>query len=160
MKNDLTETERKFLVTSSEFKKKAFKKNRVVQAFLNTDPQRTVRVRINAGNAYLTIKGSSNVSGMTRFEWEKEIEVDEAEELLKLCLPGKIEKIRHFVEVGSHIYEIDEFLNDNEGLVIAEIELHSEDEVFEMPSWLGEEVTGQIKYYNSQLSQNPFGNWK
>lgn len=160
MGNNLTETERKFLVSSTDFKQEAYKKNRIVQGFLSTDPNRTVRIRINTDKAFLTIKGRSNSSGMTRFEWEKPIDVDEAEELLKLCLPGKIEKIRHLVKAGSHIYEVDEFLNENEGLIIAEIELKTEGEEFELPSWLGEEVTGQVKYYNSQLSHNPFKNWK
>lgn len=159
MTNDLTETERKFLVTSSDFKNEAYKKNRIVQGFLSTDPERTVRIRINGEKAFITIKGKSNQSGLTRFEWEKEIRIDEAEELLKLCLPGKIEKIRYLVKVGGHIFEVDEFLNENEGLIIAEIELKTENETYELPSWLGEEVTGQIKYYNSQLSQNPFKSW-
>lgn len=160
MTNKHIETERKFLVTSTDFKKEAYKKNRIVQGFLSTDPDRTVRIRINGNKAYLTIKGKSNESGLTRFEWEKEINVDEAEALLKLCLPGKIEKIRHLVKAGRHVYEVDEFLNENQGLIIAEIELKTEDETFEMPLWLGEEVTGQVKYYNSQLSNNPFKNWK
>ena len=160
MGNNLTETERKFLVSSTDFKQQAFKKNRIVQGFLSTDPNRTVRIRINTNNAFITIKGRSNDSGMTRFEWEKEIGVDEAEALLKLCLPGIIEKIRHHVKTGNHIYEVDEFLNDNEGLIIAEIELKTEEEEFELPAWLGEEVTGQVKYYNSQLSQNPYKSWE
>lgn len=159
MKPEFIETERKFLVKSSSFKEKAFQSNRIVQGFLSTDPHRTVRIRINGKNAYITIKGASDKSGMTRFEWEKEIGVNEAEELLKLCLPGQIEKIRHLVKIGDHIYEVDEFLKENQGLIIAEIELQTEDEEFEVPVWLGKEVTGEIRYYNSQLSQNPFNTW-
>lgn len=159
MRPDLIETERKFLVKSSAYKDLAFYKSRIVQGFLSTDPERTVRIRVNGGNGFLTIKGGTGNSGVTRFEWEKEIPIDEAELLLKLCLPGKIEKIRHLVRIGLHVFEVDEFLNENHGLVIAEIELKTEDEVFETPSWLGAEVTGEIKYYNSQLSRNPYKTW-
>lgn len=160
MRPDFTETERKFLVKSSSYKENAFQSSRIVQGFLSTDPERTVRIRINGEKGYITIKGGADESGMTRFEWEKNITVHEAEELLKHCLPGKIEKIRHLVKMGSHIFEVDEFLQENQGLVIAEIELQAEDEEFESPVWLGEEVTGEIKYYNSQLSQNPYKSWK
>ena len=160
MGTDLTETERKFLVSSMDFKNEAFDKNRIVQGFLNTDPQRTVRIRINGEKGFLTIKGGSNESGLSRFEWEKEIDIVEAGHLLQLCLPGKIEKIRHLVKVNNHIFEVDEFLNENEGLIIAEIELKNEKEKIPSPAWLGKEVTGEVKYYNSQLSQHPFTNWK
>lgn len=157
---DLTETERKFLVRSLDFKNEAYDKSRIVQGFLSTDPHRTVRIRINGEKGFLTIKGGSNESGLTRFEWEKEIKIDEAEHLLKLCLPGKIEKIRHLVKVEGHIYEVDEFLDENLGLIVAEIELRDESEKFTKPSWLGKEVTGETKFYNSQLSINPFNSWK
>lgn len=157
---ELTETERKFLVTSMDFKTETLDNSRILQGFLSTDPHRTVRVRINGEKGFITIKGGSNESGLSRFEWEKEIEIGEAEQLLNLCLPGKIEKIRHLVRSGSHIFEVDEFLNENQGLIIAEIELNYEDEKFETPAWLGKEVTGEIKYYNSQLSQHPFNTWK
>lgn len=160
MNPDFTETERKFLVKSSSYKEKAFQSSRIVQGFLSTDPERTVRIRINGQKGYITIKGGSGESGMTRFEWEKEIAVNEAEELLKLCLPGKVEKIRHLVKMGRHTFEVDEFLEENQGLVIAEIELKTEDEEFESPLWLGDEVTGETKYYNSQLSRNPFKTWR
>ncbi len=160
MKADLIETERKFLVTSLDFKKEAFKKNRIVQGFLTTDPDRTVRIRVNGEKGFITIKGGSNNKGLSRFEWEKEIETCEAEELLKLCLPGKIEKFRYLVRSGKHTFEVDEFLNENYGLVIAEIELNNEREGFNTPSWLGKEVTGETKYYNSQLSLKPFNSWK
>jgi CYTH domain-containing protein len=119
-----------------------------------------VRIRIRGDQAFLTIKGKSSKNGLTRFEWEKEIPVVEAEELMKLCEPGIIEKTRYLVEIEEQTFEIDEFFGENEGLIVAEIELHSENDTFKKPEWLGEEVTGEIRYYNSQLSQNPFINWK
>ena len=160
MGTDFTETERKFLVKSMDFKNEAFEKSHIVQGFLSKDPQRTVRIRINGDHGFITIKGGSNESGLSRFEWEKALEMDEAERLLQLCLPGKIDKIRHLVKVDNHIFEVDEFLNENEGLIIAEIELKNENEKFSSPAWLGKEVTGEVKYYNSQLSQHPFSYWK
>jgi len=108
----------------------------------------------------MTIKGKSSESGVSRYEWEKEIPVDEAQALLKLCEPGKIEKYRYLVPVGQHLFEVDEFLGDNQGLSIAEVELNSEQEHFLKPEWLGEEVTGQNQYYNSQLTLNPYKNWE
>lgn len=154
------EIERKFLVTSSAFKEEAFDKTRIVQGFLSVDPQRTVRIRINGPKGFITIKGISDKKGLSRFEWEKELEIDEAEQLMDLCLPGKIEKYRHLVRSGDHIFEVDEFLNENKGLIIAEIELKDEEEKFTRPAWIGQEVTGDIKYYNSQLSLYPYGTWK
>lgn len=156
----MQEIERKFLVTSSDFKKEAFKQTRIVQGFLNTHPERTVRIRIKGNYGYLTIKGKSNPSGLSRFEWEKEISLAEAEELLPLCEPGMIDKIRFEVNVGNHTFEVDEFRGENYGLVVAEVELKSENESFESPDWLGEEVTGEHKYYNSNLSKHPFKAWK
>jgi CYTH domain-containing protein len=156
----MVEIERKFLVRSEGFKTQASKKFRIIQGFLNTHPERTVRIRIRGDQAFLTIKGKSSKNGLTRFEWEKEIPVLEAEELMKLCEPGIIEKMRYLVEIEEHTFEIDEFFGDNQGLIVAEIELHSENDIFEKPEWLGEEVTGEIRYYNSQLSKNPFINWK
>lgn len=155
----MLEIERKFLVTSDAYKKEAFFQKRIIQGYLNSNPERTVRVRIKENKAYLTIKGSSNTSGMSRFEWEKEIPVDEAKNLLLLCEKGVIDKTRFEVKIGNHIYEIDEFYGENEGLEMAEIELQSETELFEKPSWLGEEVTNDKRYYNSYLSKNPFKNW-
>lgn len=155
----MVEIERKFLVRSDKFKTQASEKFRIIQGFLNTHPERTVRIRIRADQAFLTIKGKSSKNGLTRFEWEKEIPVDEAEELLKLCEPGLIEKTRFLVKIKNHTFEIDEFYGANQGLIVAEIELHSENDIFEKPEWLGEEVTGDIRYYNSQLSKKPFGNW-
>ncbi|MDO6854952.1 CYTH domain-containing protein [Cellulophaga lytica] len=155
----MVEIERKFLVKSDAFKAESIAEKRIVQGFLNTDPERTVRVRIKGDDGFLTIKGKSNSTGTSRFEWEKEIPVKEAEALLKLCEEGVIDKIRYNVTVANHLYEVDEFFSDNQGLIIAEVELKDEDEEFVKPNWLGEEVTGDIKYYNSQLSKNPFKNW-
>ena len=156
----MIEIERKFLVTSEAYKKDAFKSTRITQGFLNTDKKRTVRIRIKENQGFLTIKGKSNDSGLSRFEWEKEIPIREAESLLQLCKKGIIDKIRYEIKVGQHIFEVDEFLGENQGLTIAEVELTDENETFTKPNWLGEEVTGQIKYYNSQLSKQPFNTWK
>lgn len=154
------EIERKFLVKSEDFKSDAIKKERIVQGFLNTDPLRTVRVRIKGDKGYMTVKGKGNISGTTRFEWEKEISFKEADALMKLSEPGVIDKVRYYVEVGNHIFEVDEFFGENSGLIVAEIELKHEEEDFLKPIWLGDEVTSDIKYYNSQLSKNPFKTWK
>lgn len=153
------EIERKFLVTSETYKAEAFSKKRIVQGFLNTHPERTVRVRIKGNKGYITVKGKSNKAGTTRFEWERELEVPEAESLLKLCEEGVIEKTRYEVKAENHIFEIDEFFGNNQGLTVAEIELSEENESFMKPSWLGKEVTGEVKYYNSALSKKPFRNW-
>lgn len=155
----MQEIERKFLVLSDDFKTLAFTQNRIVQGYLNSDPERTVRVRIKGTKGFLTIKGKGNETGTTRLEWEKEIAVSEAELLLPLCEKGVIDKIRYEIKVGKHIYEVDVFAGDNHGLIMAEIELSSEDEMFEKPQWLGEEVTGDNRYYNACLSNNPFKNW-
>ena len=155
----MVEIERKFLVTSNEYLKAFTKQNRIVQGYLSSDPKRTVRIRLKGENGYLTIKGESNESGLSRFEWEKEISYTDAENLLSLCEKGVIDKIRYEVIVGVHVYEVDVFSKDNEGLIIAEIELQNENESFEKPTWLGKEVTGNIKYYNSYLSKNPYKNW-
>jgi CYTH domain-containing protein len=154
------EIERKFLVNSDAFKKEATASTRIVQGFLNTHPKRTVRIRIDGDFGYLTVKGLSNESGTSRFEWEKEITPEEAEELIPLCEQKILEKTRYKIPNGNHFFEVDEFHGENEGLVIAEIELQNEKEVFEIPDWLGKEVTGEIKYYNSQLSKQPFNTWK
>ena len=155
----MIEIERKFLVTSEAFKKEAFAQNRIAQGYLSSVPERTVRVRIKGDKGFLTIKGASNESRLSRFEWEKEIPVDEATALLKLCEKGIIDKTRFEVKIGNHIFEVDEFYGENEGLIIAEVELKSETETFEKPIWLGKEVTNDIRYYNSYLSKNPFRNW-
>ncbi len=156
----MQEIERKFLVTSEVFKNEAHKRMRIVQGFLNTNPERTVRIRIQGNDGFLTIKGKSNKSGLSRFEWEKQISLAEAEELLHLCEPGIIEKTRYEIYSDNHTFEVDDFMGENEGLIIAEIELDSENEPFSKPEWLGKEVTGDVKYYNSNLSKNPFKTWK
>lgn len=155
----MIEIERKFLVTSTEFIKEAFRQSRIVQGYLNSNPERTVRVRMKSNKGFLTIKGIGNETGLSRFEWEKEIPVTEAEQLLHLCENGVIDKIRHEVKVGNNVYEVDVFSGVNEGLIIAEIELTDENESFEKPTWLGMEVTNDNRYYNAYLSSNPFKNW-
>jgi adenylate cyclase len=155
----MVEIERKFLVSSNAFKDEAFTQNRIKQGYLSAVPERTVRVRIKGEKGFLTIKGISNESGLSRFEWEKEIPVDEAEKLLLLCEAGVIDKTRFEIKMGGHIFEVDEFYGENEGLVMAEIELKSESETFEKPNWLGQEVTNDKRYYNSYLSNNPFKKW-
>jgi len=155
----MLEIERKFLVNSEAFKKEAIKETRIVQAYLNSHPERSVRIRIKGQKGVLTIKGKGNASGASRFEWEKEISLKDAEALLPLCEKGSIHKTRYEIIAGKHTFEVDEFYDDNAGLIIAEVELVSENEVFEKPNWLGEEVTGQKKYYNSQLVSNPFLDW-
>jgi CYTH domain-containing protein len=156
----MIEIERKFLVSSKAFKEEAFKSTRIIQGFLNTHKERTVRIRIKGDKGFLTVKGESSNDGLMRFEWEKEISKTEAKSLLKLCESGIIDKIRYEVNVGNHIFEVDEFYGDNEGLIVAEVELKNESESFERPNWLADEVTGNIKYYNSQLSKQPFNTWK
>lgn len=156
---NMIEIERKFLVKSMAFKDEAFKSTRIIQGFLNTAKERTVRVRLKGDIGFLTIKGASTNNGLSRFEWEKEIKKNEAKSLLALCEKGVIDKIRYEIEVNEHIFEVDEFFGDNEGLVIAEIELNTETETFTKPHWLGEEVTGDNRYYNSQLSKKPYKSW-
>lgn len=155
----MIEIERKFLVTSFEYKNEAYAKKSIVQGYLSSNPERMVRIRTNGKDGFITIKGMGNKSGMSRFEWEKMISLEEATALLKLCEEGAIEKIRYEVKVGNHVFEVDEFFGENKGLVMAEIELENEDEVFEKPSWLGKEVTNDVKYYNAYLSNNPFTKW-
>jgi adenylate cyclase len=156
----MNEIERKFLVTSTEFLSESKKSNRIVQGYLNSNPERTVRIRIKGTQGFITIKGKGNESGTTRFEWEKEIEVTEAEQLLLLCEDGVIDKIRYEIPFGKHLYEVDVFEGDNKGLIIAEIELEDENESFEKPNWLGEEVTGDDRYYNASLSISSYKNWQ
>ena len=156
----LQEIERKFKVKSNTYKTLATKIVRITQGYLSSVPERTVRVRIKGEEAFLTIKGSSNESGTTRFEWEKAIAVADAEQLLTLCERGVIDKTRYLVPCGELFFEVDEFYGDNEGLVMAEIELPDEKATFARPDWLGEEVTGDKRYYNSMLMKNPYKNWK
>ncbi|AWA29453.1 adenylate cyclase [Flavobacterium magnum] len=156
----MIEIERKFLVVSEDFKEQAFAKNHIAQGYLNSHPERTVRIRIKGEIGFLTIKGKGNESGTTRLEWETELSLMDAKPLLALCEKGVIDKTRYEVKVGRHVFEIDEFHGDNEGLLIAEIELRDENESFQHPAWLGKEVTGEAKYYNAYLSKNPFSEWK
>ena len=156
----MEEIERKFLVESTDFIKESTVNNRIVQGYLNSNPERTVRVRIKGNKGFLTIKGKGNENGTTRFEWEKEIPVSEAKALLILCESGIIDKIRYEIPLGKHTFEVDVFSGENQGLIIAEVELTSENEFFEQPNWLGKEVTGDKKYYNSHLSEHPFCSWK
>ena len=155
----MIEIERKFLVTSTQFLTEAFQQNRIVQGYLSTIPERTVRVRIKGEKGFLTIKGKGNESGMSRLEWEKEISFAEAEALLQLCEKGVIDKVRYEIKKGNHVFEVDVFSGENGGLILAEIELNSETESFEKPDWLGDEVTNDERYYNAYLSQNPFKTW-
>ncbi len=155
----MIEIERKFLVKNETFKSESIKKQLITQAYLSSDPKRSVRIRICEQNAYITIKGQTSESGTSRYEWEKEINIDDAKQLMLLCREGVVTKIRHLIPFKNHKFEVDEFLKDNSGLVIAEIELSNENEDFERPRWLGKEVTGIKKYYNSQLSQNAYLNW-
>jgi adenylate cyclase len=155
----MIEIERKFLVLNLDFIDQAVAKNRIVQGYLNSNPERTVRIRIKGDKGFITIKGIGNESGTTRLEWETEIAVLEAEKLLSLCENGVIDKTRYEIPVGKHTYEVDIFMGANQGLIIAEIELQFEHETFDKPIWLGDEVTGNEKYYNAYLSNNPFKNW-
>lgn len=156
----MIEIERKFLIKNTNFEMLALSKNTIAQGYLNSDAHRTVRVRLKNDQGYLTIKGKSNASGTSRFEWEKEIDWKEAEALLALCEEHVIAKTRYLIPCGNHQFEVDVFHGKNEGLILAEIELQDENEPFEKPNWLGEEVTGKIEYYNSYLSQHPFSTWK
>ena len=153
------EIERKFLVKNEDFKKEAMIETRIIQGYLSSIPERTVRVRVKDDKGFITIKGIGNASGASRYEWEKEIPVSEVEELLKICEPGVIDKTRFQVKAGAHIFEIDEFYGENNGLVVAEVELAAENENFIKPTWLGEEVTGDVKYYNSMLMKLPYTKW-
>lgn len=152
----MQEIERKFLVKNLDFIQEAHQQTRIVQGYLNTHSERTVRVRIKGESGFLTIKGQTNSSGTTRFEWEKEISLYEAEQLLNLCEPFPIEKIRYEVFFGEFLFEVDVFEGFHKGLVLAEIELLTENQSFEKPHWLGEEVTGKPEYYNSYLAKNIF----
>ncbi len=154
------EIERKFLVKNDGFKKEFVEEMRITQRYLSSVPERTVRVRIKGEKGFMTIKGIANESSVSRFEWEKEISVKDTNDLLKICEPGIIDKTRYNVKHGDHIFEVDEFYGENEGLIVAEVELSSEDEKFDKPDWLGKEVTGDVKYFNSMLMKNPYSSWK
>jgi CYTH domain-containing protein len=156
--NMSTEIERKFLVCG-DFIDQATEVTEIVQGYLSSSPDRTVRVRVRGEKGYITVKGLADDSGIARYEWEKEIPVDDARELLKLCEPTPVEKTRYLVHYGRHSFEVDVFHGANSGLVMAEIELLTADEAFEKPPWLGEEVSGDPRYYNSALSVKPYSRW-
>lgn len=152
------EIERKFLVDGDAWRTLGTA-TLLRQGYLSADPARTVRVRIDGERAFLTIKGKS--VGASRGEWEYPIPVAEAAELLDgLCQQPLVEKVRRRIAVGPHTWEVDEFLGANAGLVVAEIELASEDETFEKPDWVGREVTGEARYFNSNLIRHPYSQWK
>ena len=153
------EIERKFLV-AGPFKEQATRQTRIVQGYLSSVPERTVRVRIKGDKGFLTIKGIGNASGASRYEWEREIPVPDVEQLLAICEPGVIDKVRWLVPAGAHTFEVDEFHGENEGLVVAEVELGAEDEAYVRPAWLGTEVTGDPRYFNSMLMKNPYTRWE
>lgn len=153
------EIERKFLVLDDSFKHEAFSKSHIVQGYICSERGRSVRIRIRDERAYITIKGPSLSGGLARYEFEQEIPMDDARQLLTLCDPGIIDKTRWLVKAGSHTFEVDEFAGENQGLVIAEVELNSENEAYEKPHFIGQEVTGDRRYYNSQLRRNPYSRW-
>jgi len=154
------EIERKFLVTGDSYKQQAYACDRIAQGYICRQGGNSVRVRVRGEKGYLTIKGPSLDGGLSRYEWEREIPVAEALELMKLCHGGIIDKCRYLVKCGAHTFEVDEFYGDNEGLVVAEVELGSLSEPFECPPFLGREVTGEAKYYNGHLSRFPYKMWE
>lgn len=156
----MIEIERKFKVKSSDYKKLAYNSKIIVQGFLNSNKNRVVRVRIVGDKGVLTVKGKSTDDGLERFEWETSISKADALDLLKLCEQPLIEKCRYEVLFQEKIFEVDEFYGENEGLIIAEIELTTKDEFIDLPEWIGEEVTGDAKFYNANLITNPYKNWK
>ena len=153
------EIERKFLVNDESYKEMAFKSDRIAQGYICRQGGNSTRVRVRGDKGYLTIKGPSIDGGLSRFEWEKEIPASEAWELMKLCPTPIIDKTRYLVEFEGHVFEVDEFYGDNEGLVVTEVELSAIDEEFKKPPFLGKEVTGEGKYYNSSLSRFPYKCW-
>ncbi len=153
------EIERKFLVTG-EYKSLAYAHSHIEQGYFETAPGRTVRIRIRDDKAFLTIKGPSNKEGLSRYEFETEVPLEDGRQMMRLCRPGRINKDRWLIKNGSHTIEVDEFFGDNEGLVMAEIELESEEEEYVKPDFLGKEVTGDRRYYNSHLMRYPYLLWK
>lgn len=154
------EIERKFLVVGDAYRAMAYSSSRMRQGYICVMSGKTVRVRMRDAKGYLTIKGPSHDGGLSRYEFEKEITPDEASHLLALCEGSIIDKTRYLVRQGSHVFEVDEFHGDNEGLVIAEVELSAPDEPFDKPPFIGAEVTGDRRYYNSFLSHHPYSTWE
>lgn len=155
----MLEIERKFSIKSTTFLANIKESYDITQGYLNSDKNRTVRVRTKGPKAYITVKGMSSSDGLSRFEWEKEISVEEAEALLPLCEDFIIRKTRHIVPFNGFIFEVDVFKEANEGLVIAEVELESSDQQFDKPEWLGEELTGDERFFNAYLSNHPYTTW-
>lgn len=154
----MIEIERKFLVINQDFINQSYENYSIKQGFISNDPERVVRIRIAKNKGFLTIKGKNN--GIERLEWEKEITVEEANLLITLCKQPILEKTRYLVNYQSFIYEIDVFEGENQGLIVAELELENANQSYEKPSWLGKEVSEDRRYYNSNLIENPFKNWK
>ena len=153
------EIERKFLVLNDSYKRLSFSHTHIQQGYITSTPGRTVRIRLRDDRAYLTIKGPSHDGGLSRYEFEQEIPLDDARQLLLLCEPGIIDKTRWLVQSGDHVFEVDEFFGENEGLVMAEVELHTPTDPVIFPDFIGPEVTGDRRYYNSQLRQHPYTKW-
>ena len=153
------EIERKFLVLDDSYKECSYDSLHIVQGYICRESGKTVRIRISGDKGFITIKGKSTDNGLSRFEWEKEITLCDAQELLKLCTDGIIEKVRYKVKSGEHTFEVDEFARDNQGLVVAEVELRKNDDFVVFPHFIGKEVTGDNKYYNSNLLVHPFIKW-
>lgn len=154
------EIERKFLVTDDSYKALAYHSDRIAQGYICREGGNSARVRVRGDKGYITIKGPSRDGGLSRYEWEKEIPVQEAWELMRLCNGATIDKTRYLVRCGAHTFEIDEFHGDNEGLVVTEVELSNADELFEKPGFIGKEVTGDKRYYNSSLTRVPYKCWQ
>lgn len=155
----MLEIERKFAVKSTNFLANAKESYKITQGYLNTDKNRTVRVRIKGNKGFITVKGISSADGLSRFEWEKEIDIKDAEALLLLCEDFVIDKTRYIIPFDTVVFEVDVFEGANKGLVVAEVELESTEQQFEKPEWLGEELTGDERYYNAYLSNVPFSSW-
>lgn len=154
------EIERKFLVKDNSYKQQACSSSHIRQGYICSGHGHTVRVRLRDDQAFLTIKGPSKDGGLSRYEFEKAISIDEAELLFQLCEPGIIDKTRYLIDCGRHTFEVDEFHGDNDGLVMAEVELASPDDPYEKPAFLGQEVTGERRYYNAHLRNHPYCQWE
>lgn len=154
------EIERKFLVKDSSYKSMAYNHTHIAQGYISSGNGRTVRIRIRDDRAYLTIKGPSLDGGLSRYEFETEVSVADAQDLMRICQPGIVQKVRWLVRAADgHVFEVDEFEGDNQGLVMAEVELGSADEPYEKPDFIGHEVTGDHRYYNSHLRSYPYKMW-
>ena len=153
------EIERKFLVLNDSYKQESFSHSHIQQGYICSEKGKTVRIRIRNDRAYITIKGPSDQKGLVRYEFEQEIPLEDGQKLMELCGSGIIDKVRWLVKSGQHTFEVDEFLGENEGLVMAEVELKSVSETPKIPDFIGKEVTGDRRYYNSQLRRNPYSRW-